>query len=137
MSVDWDEINSKLPFARTKVSTDYLHHVALIVPISSYFHHHHGYAVCVITVRDHEEKTTSSPPDMQEDYAARKELWEAVDVNGNGFLSLAEVTKVLIVIVIIIFVIFVTTVTGNGLPWLFSVALKRVRATLSLQLSYH
>jgi len=46
MSIDWDEINSKLPFARTK-----------------------------------------------EDYEARKELWEAVDVNGNGFLSLAEVTK--------------------------------------------
>ena len=32
----------------------------------------------------------------QEDYEARKELWEAIDVNGNGFLSLAEVTKVLI-----------------------------------------
>jgi len=29
----------------------------------------------------------------QEDYEARKELWEAIDVNGNGFLSLAEVTK--------------------------------------------
>ena len=32
----------------------------------------------------------------QEDYEARKELWEAIDVNGNGFLSLAEVTKVII-----------------------------------------
>ena len=32
---------------------------------------------------------------VQEDYEARKELWEAIDVNGNGFLSLAEVTKVL------------------------------------------
>ena len=32
----------------------------------------------------------------QEDYEARKELWEAIDVNGNGFLSLAEVTKVFI-----------------------------------------
>jgi len=46
MSVDWDEVNAKLPYARTK-----------------------------------------------EEYVARKELWEAFDVNGNGFLSLAEVTK--------------------------------------------
>ena len=61
--------------------------------------------VCIITVRNHEEKTTSSPPDMQEDYAARKELWEAVDVNGNGFLSLAEVTKVVIVIVTMIIIL--------------------------------
>ena len=42
---------------------------------------------------------------MQEDYAARKELWEAVDVNGNGFLSLAEVTKVVIVIVTMIIIL--------------------------------
>ena len=56
MSVDWDEINSKLPFARTKVIIS-VHNIIIM------------------------EK-------MQEDYAARKELWEAVDVNGNGFLSL-------------------------------------------------
>jgi len=46
MSVDWEEVNTKLPYARTK-----------------------------------------------EDFSKRKELWEAIDVNGNGFLSLAEVTK--------------------------------------------
>ena len=38
----------------------------------------------------------SNTGSSQEDYEARKELWEAIDVNGNGFLSLAEVTKVLI-----------------------------------------
>merc|ERR1711892_545850 len=46
MSIDWEEVNAKLPHARTKV-----------------------------------------------DFAARKELWDAMDVNGNGYLSLAEVTK--------------------------------------------
>eukprot|EP00090_Calanus_glacialis_P031560 TRINITY_DN5238_c0_g1_i2.p1 TRINITY_DN5238_c0_g1~~TRINITY_DN5238_c0_g1_i2.p1 ORF type:complete len:184 (-),score=66.55 TRINITY_DN5238_c0_g1_i2:124-675(-) len=46
MSTDWEEVNAKLPYARTK-----------------------------------------------DDFAARKELWEAMDVNGNGYLSLAEVTK--------------------------------------------
>jgi len=46
MSVDWEEVNSKLPYARNK-----------------------------------------------DDFAKRKELWDAVDVNGNGYLSLAEVTK--------------------------------------------
>ena len=73
MSVDWDEINSKLPFARTKVIIS-VHNIIIM------------------------EK-------MQEDYAARKELWEAVDVNGNGFLSLAEVTKVVIVIVTMIIIL--------------------------------
>ena len=67
MSVDWEEINSKLPFARTKV--------AAAPYISSHFHNRLSH--------------------VQEDYEARKELWEAIDVNGNGFLSLAEVTKVL------------------------------------------
>ena len=38
----------------------------------------------------------SNTGSSQEDYEARKELWEAIDVNGNGFLSLAEVTKVFI-----------------------------------------
>merc|ERR1712106_358182 len=47
MSIDWEEVNAKLPHARTKA-----------------------------------------------DFAARKELWDAVDVNGNGYLSLAEVTAV-------------------------------------------
>merc|ERR1712215_73683 len=46
MSVDWDLINTKLPYARTK-----------------------------------------------DDFTKRKELWDAMDVNGNGFLSLAELTK--------------------------------------------
>merc|ERR1739838_246169 len=46
MSIDWEEVNTKLPHARTKV-----------------------------------------------DFTARKELWDAMDVNGNGYLSLAEVTK--------------------------------------------
>ena len=31
---------------------------------------------------------------VQEAYAKRKEMWTAMDVNGNGYLSLAEVTKV-------------------------------------------
>ena len=31
---------------------------------------------------------------FEEDFSARKDLWDAMDVNGNGFLSLAEVTKV-------------------------------------------
>ena len=44
--VDWEEVNSKLPYARNK-----------------------------------------------EEYAQRKAMWEGMDVNGNGFLSLAEVTK--------------------------------------------
>ena len=30
----------------------------------------------------------------KDEYAKRKELWDAMDVNGNGYLSLAEVTKV-------------------------------------------
>jgi len=46
MSIDWDEINAKLPFDRT-----------------------------------------------EEEFAQRKELWDGIDVNGNGFLSLAEITK--------------------------------------------
>merc|ERR1711872_146081 len=46
MSLDWEEINEKLPYARTK-----------------------------------------------DEFSARKELWDAMDVNGNGYLSLAEVTK--------------------------------------------
>merc|ERR1712025_1445730 len=46
MSIDWEEVNTKLPYARTK-----------------------------------------------DDFAARKELWDGMDVNGNGYLSLAEVTK--------------------------------------------
>ena len=29
----------------------------------------------------------------REAFSKRKEIWEAVDVNSNGFLSLAEVTK--------------------------------------------
>ena len=29
-----------------------------------------------------------------EQRAARKELWARIDVNGNGHLSLAEITKV-------------------------------------------
>merc|ERR1712024_18972 len=29
----------------------------------------------------------------KEAYAKRKEMWTAMDVNGNGYLSLAEVTK--------------------------------------------
>ena len=31
---------------------------------------------------------------VQESYAKRKDMWTAMDVNGNGYLSLAEVTKV-------------------------------------------
>ena len=31
---------------------------------------------------------------VQEAYAKRKDMWTAMDVNGNGYLSLAEVTKV-------------------------------------------
>ena len=27
-------------------------------------------------------------------FSKRKDMWTAIDVNGNGFLSLAEVTKV-------------------------------------------
>ena len=68
MSVDWEEVNTKLPFARTKVS---LQTGKIICAIYSIF---------------------------QDDYAKRKELWDAVDVNGNGYLSLAEVTKVLQII---------------------------------------
>ena len=65
--MDWEEINSKLPFARTKVAA----------------------APYILTFPYHRLSH------VQEDYEARKELWEAIDVNGNGFLSLAEVTKVL------------------------------------------
>ena len=31
---------------------------------------------------------------LKEAYEKRKSLWTQFDVNGNGFLSLAEVTKV-------------------------------------------
>ena len=30
----------------------------------------------------------------QDAYDKRKDMWTAMDVNGNGYLSLAEVTKV-------------------------------------------
>ena len=55
-------------------------------------------------------ETLFTPLFVQEDYDARKELWEAIDVNGNGFLSLAEVTKVVFLIIIIIIIIFVIIV---------------------------
>ena len=31
---------------------------------------------------------------LQDAYDKRKEMWASMDVNGNGYLSLAEVTKV-------------------------------------------
>ena len=31
---------------------------------------------------------------FQDAYDKRKEMWASMDVNGNGYLSLAEVTKV-------------------------------------------
>ena len=34
---------------------------------------------------------------VQESYAKRKDMWTAMDVNGNGYLSLAEVTKVYVI----------------------------------------
>jgi len=46
MSIDWEEINAKLPFEKN-----------------------------------------------EDEYAMRKELWGQIDVNGNGFLSLAEISK--------------------------------------------
>ena len=53
MSIPWEEINEKLPYARNK-----------------------------------------------ESYEKRKEMWTSFDVNGNGYLSLAEVTKVLFQIIL-------------------------------------
>jgi len=44
--IDWEEINAKLPYART-----------------------------------------------EDDFGARKEMWDGIDVNANGYVSLAEVTK--------------------------------------------
>ena len=32
--------------------------------------------------------------DYKDDYTKRKEMWEGMDMNANGYLSLAEVTKV-------------------------------------------
>jgi len=46
MSIDWEEVNDKLPFSKNK-----------------------------------------------EDYAKRKDMWNQIDINGNGFCSLAEITK--------------------------------------------
>ena len=145
MSIDWDEINSKLPFARTKV-----------YPPSRYCHHRHQHIcqgqyscwshIFIKTMTAHNiimlpssrswRKTSHHPSNVQEDYEARKELWEAVDVNGNGFLSLAEVTKVVIVIIIILSlwsssIVTIITTVNHSLPWLPSL-ISRVWGTWSL-----
>ena len=62
MTVPWETINEKLPYARNKVLSQ--------VNITNITH-----------------------SVSQDAYAQRKEMWNAIDINGNGYLSLAEVTK--------------------------------------------
>ena len=64
MAVPWETINEKLPFQRNKVR------------------------VCEILL------FRFNTVYFQDAYDKRKDMWTAMDVNGNGYLSLAEVTKV-------------------------------------------
>ena len=66
MAVPWETINEKLPFQRNKVR------------------------VCEILFFKYVWYSLFS----QDAYDKRKDMWTAMDVNGNGYLSLAEVTKV-------------------------------------------
>ena len=66
MAVPWETINEKLPFQRNKVR------------------------VCDILFFKYVWYSLFS----QDAYDKRKDMWTAMDVNGNGYLSLAEVTKV-------------------------------------------
>ena len=66
MAVPWETINEKLPFQRNKVR------------------------VCEILLFKYVWYSLLH----QDAYDKRKDMWTAMDVNGNGYLSLAEVTKV-------------------------------------------
>ena len=110
MSVPWETINEKLPFQRNKVDL-----INVIRSIFGFFVlitmknclrvGNTVYIVCRTTAvlpvynivqiqkRFKVDKSTQIN-NVQEAYAKRKEMWTAMDVNGNGYLSLAEVTKV-------------------------------------------
>ena len=79
-AVPWETINEKLPYARNKVG---YFQIYLSDGIYKLYVYCTSQQVVVIDLCI-----------LQESYEKRKSMWAGIDVNGNGFASLAEITKV-------------------------------------------